>query len=145
GLCLAPGFVDIHSHSDLSLTVDPLGLSKITQGVTTEVVGNCSYSPFPCRGPGEQGLRPVLASIDYKEARWGWATLDDYAAALDADGLGLNVCLLVGHAAVRTAVMGMEQRSPTPAELATMQELVAEAMDQGAFGFSVGLTLAPSA
>jgi N-acyl-D-amino-acid deacylase len=145
GLCLSPGFIDIHSHSDLSLTVDPLGLSKITQGVTTEVVGNCSYSPFPCRGPGEQLLRPVLASIDYKEARWGWSTLDDYATALDADGLGLNVCLLVGHAAVRTAVMGMEQRAPTPVELAAMRDLVTEAMDQGAFGFSVGLTLAPSA
>src|SRR5205823_2140024 len=96
GLCLSPGFIDIHSHSDLSLTVDPLGLSKMTQGVTTEVVGNCSYSPFPCRGPGEQVLRPVLASIDYKEARWGWPMLDDYATSLDEGGLGLNVCLLVG-------------------------------------------------
>lgn len=145
GLVVAPGFVDIHTHSDFSLLLDPRGESKIRQGVTTEVTGNCSYTPYPVRPADVPALMSTLSGIAGDDLVWDWTDLEGYRRRFNTQGAALNVAPLAGHAAVRVAAMGYANRPPDAAELATMRRLLAETMEQGAFGFSAGLTLAPSA
>jgi len=145
GKCLSPGFIDIHGHSDISLMLDGQARSKVFQGVTSEVVGNCSYTPFPISADRRPLLRKALSAIDYADVNWRWHTLADYAQDLQQRGISLNVLPQVGHAAVRTQVIGPANRPASSAEIRAMQRLVAEAMEQGAVGISVGLTLTPSA
>jgi len=145
GLCLSPGFIDMHAHSDLSLMEDPRGLSKIHQGVTTELVGQCGFSPFPLKGRhteiGQSTMDTAFtAHIDAVD----WTDLAGYAERVNRQGSSINIAQQVGHVSVRVAVMGYEDRPPTADELEQMRRLVAEAMEQGAFGFSTGLTLVPS-
>ena len=141
GLVVSPGFIDMHTHSDLSLMGDPCGHSKIRQGVTTELVGHCGVSPFPipansASSPGRAAHSPILGDPD-------WTDLEGYASRIAHQGSAINIAPLVGHGSVREAVMGYDDRPPTPEELRQMGDLVARAMDQGAFGLSAGLTLAP--
>jgi N-acyl-D-aspartate/D-glutamate deacylase len=144
GLVVAPGFVDIHTHSDVSLLRAGAGESKVRQGVTTEVVGNCGFSGFPV-APERLGLhREHLAGIEQDPPDPGWTDLDGYAAALEAGGIALNVATLVGHGCLRIAGIGLDDRAPTPAELERLRALLDEAMHQGAFGMSTGLTYVPS-
>jgi N-acyl-D-amino-acid deacylase len=144
GRVLAPGFIDAHTHSDLTVLVNGRAESKVHQGVTTEVTGNCSFSPYPVR-PGRPELveryelRNALAGIS-----WDWSDLDGYARRVEAAGTAVNIAPLVGQASVRIAVMGGGEGRPTAEQLAEMQRLVDEALEQGAFGMSVGLTLVPS-
>jgi N-acyl-D-amino-acid deacylase len=146
GLVVAPGFIDVHSHGDFSLPVDPRALSKVLQGVTTEVVGNCGL-----------GLQPANEQVDAMYARllpliFGESsgdavcspTLAHYRARLSA-GIAVNAAPLVPHGNVRCAVMGMAERAPTETETQTMCELVAQGMDEGAFGLSTGLVYPPGA
>lgn len=143
GKIVCPGFVDIHTHSDLSLVADGLGESKLRQGVTTEVVGNCSFAAFPIE-PSRLGLHADhLARATTALTPW-WTDLDGYAEALHEQGLGINVAPLAGHGTLRVAAMGVEQRPPTPDELDRMQRDLAAMLDQGAFGMSTGLTHVPS-
>jgi N-acyl-D-aspartate/D-glutamate deacylase len=146
GLHVSPGFIDMHAHSDLSLMEDPHGQSKIRQGVTTEVVGQCGFTPYPFtelfpRPPASEMDTAFTARID----DFDWKDLAGYAARIARKGSSINICELIGHASVRAAVMGYDDRPPTPAELEAMRRLVAQGMEQGAFGFSTGLTLVPSA
>lgn len=144
GRVLCPGFVDIHTHSDLSLLLDPAGESKVRQGVTTEVTGNCGFSAFPF-APDRLDLHADhLARIGDDPVDLTWTDLRGYAARLMGNPPALNVAPLVGHGTVRVAVMGVDQRPPTHAELDRMRDLVAQSLDQGAFGFSTGLTHIPS-
>ncbi len=144
GQIVTPGFIDIHTHSDVSLLLDPAGESKVLQGVTTEVTGNCGFSAFPF-SPDRLDLHADhLARIGDDPVDLTWHDLDGYAARLAANPPAMNVAPLVGHGTVRVAVMGVDQRRPTDAELAQMQRLVAESLDQGAFGMSTGLTHIPS-
>jgi len=122
GLCVAPGFIDMHSHSDRSLLTDGLAQSAIRQGVTTHVTGNCGSSPAPNR-PGTRD-----AFVEFRE----------FVEALRKERTSINVCPLVGHNSVRAAVLGQENRRPTPAELEAMRQLVAEAMKSGAGGRETG-------
>src|SRR5712691_9719075 len=144
GRVVCPGFIDVHTHSDLTVLVNGRAESKIRQGVTTEVTGNCSFSPYPVR-PGRPELveryelRTALAGID-----WDWTDLDGYARRVEAEGVALNIAPLVGQASVRIAAMGAGEGRASPEQLADMQYLVDEALEQGAFGMSVGLTLVPS-
>ena len=146
GLHVSPGFIDMHSHSDLTLMEDPRGQSKIRQGVTTELVGQCGFSPFPF-----SKLQPAVPQSEMETAftahidRFDWTDLAGYAARINRQGSAINVAPLVGHASVRAAALGYDDRPPTGDELAEMERMVAEAMEQGAFGFSTGLTLVPSA
>ncbi|MEX1271058.1 MAG: amidohydrolase family protein, partial [Acidimicrobiia bacterium] len=147
GLVVTPGFIDIHTHSDLTALRDPACESKVRQGVTTDVTGNCGTSPYPIaskfrdahldflrgRGIGENGLELT------------WTDIDGYSEVAARRGLACNVAPLVGHGTLRTAGMGLDQRAPTPEELKTMQGLLDEQLRQGAFGFSTGLTLVPGA
>ncbi|MEE6282875.1 N-acyl-D-amino-acid deacylase family protein [Georgenia sp. MJ170] len=141
---VAPGFIDLHTHSDMSLLLDPQGESKILQGVTTEVTGNCGFSPFPIAADRLDLHADHLARIGDDPYQITWSDLDGYAAILERQGVAVNVAPLVGHGTVRCAVLGVDQREATSEELARMQELVAESLEQGAFGLSTGLTHIPS-
>ena len=137
----APGFIDMHSHSDVTLLDDPGGESKVFQGVTTEVTGNCGFSPFPIGPSGPEGAGdPDMASI----YPWNWKDLDGWADALESSGISINVAPQVGHSSIRSAVGLRDNRRPTADELEAMRRLVAESIEQGAFSFSTGLTVAPS-
>jgi N-acyl-D-amino-acid deacylase len=141
GLMLAPGFIDMHTHSDRTLLVDPAAESKVRQGVTTEVMGNCGMSPTPCVGAVAEEERTRFG-------RWGievtWRTMGEYLDVLADRGVGINVVALVGHGAVRRAAMGHAMRAPDAAELAAIRRFVAESMAGGAFGMSFGGIYPPS-
>ena len=144
-LIVAPGFIDIHTHSDVTVLLDPRCESKILQGVTTEVTGNCSFSPFPFSDDRMELHRDHLLRIGDGVPPLTWRDLDGYAAAVDSSRPALNVAPLVGHGTIRVAVLGVEQREPSPAELERMKSLLARSLTQGAFGMSTGLTHVPSA
>jgi N-acyl-D-aspartate/D-glutamate deacylase len=143
-LVLAPGFIDIHTHSDLHLLHDGAGESKLLQGVTTEVTGNCSFAPFPIEPERLELHRDHLARAT-AHTDLTWTDLDGYAQALAANGLGINVAPLAGHGTLRVAALGTDQRPPTPDELGRMRRDLTIALDQGAWGMSTGLTHVPSA
>lgn len=140
-LIVAPGFIDMHSHSDMSLFDDPGGESKAFQGVTTEVTGNCSYSTFPIAKSrkGDLGMGSMDWPID-----WQWDDLDGWAKALESNGISINIAPQVGQAALQVAVGAVEERPVTQDEMRNMQRLAVEAVEQGAFALSTGLSLSPS-
>lgn len=143
GLAVAPGFIDMHSHSDFPLLVNPQAESKIRQGVTTEVIGNCGASAAPVT---EERLDLLKEQTDLEslELEWDWLSMGDYLARLQRQGIALNVVPLIGHGTIRAAVMGFDDRAPTPVELTAMKELITQAMEEGAWGLSTGLIYAPS-
>ncbi len=145
GLVLAPGFIDIHGHSDMTLFTHPGLESKVFQGVTTEVIGNCGLSPFPVASGVEGELADYLRLHDFSLPPDGvtWSDLDGYVRRVDGQGLGIHVAPLVGHGPLRLAAMGMDDRSPTPPELATMISVLETALRQGAWGLSTGLIYPP--
>ena len=145
GLVVSPGFIDIHTHSDLSLLVEPCGMSKVRQGVTTEVSGNCGYSPFPISPERTSLLRACLSDLFGEEEDWTWTDLRGYRDVVEKQGVGVNIAPLVGHSAIRGTIVGFEDRPATPDEIQAMQKITDEAFEQGAFGLSTGLTLPPSA
>jgi N-acyl-D-amino-acid deacylase len=144
GHVVAPGFIDAHSHSDLFYLACPSAESKVRQGVTTEVVGMCSFSQAPVP-PDQQATVQgwaggVGASLDLR-----WETFAQYLDALRAARPSVNVAHFVGHGALRIAAMGFAGRPATGDERNAMARLLGEALDAGAFGFSTGLVYAPSA
>lgn len=144
GRFVTPGFVDIHTHSDLSILVNRRAESAVRQGATTHIVGNCGMSPAPVDENHLQEMRHYWGAIsDQPEVTWTWRTFDQYLRALQTGGLAINVGSLAGHAALRIAVMGNDAREPSPAELDRMKELLAEAMEAGACGMSTGLVYPP--
>lgn len=145
GLVLAPGFVDIHTHSDVSLLHDPAGESKVLQGVTTEVVGNCGFSPFPAHPARRAMLTDHLTRLGDPPIAIGWADFDGYASALDAARPAVNVAALVGHSALRIAAMAEPYGPAAPPDVDRMRRLLDAALAAGAYGLSTGLTHTPSA
>ena len=144
GRFVAPGFVDVHTHSDLSILVNRRAESAVRQGATTHIIGNCGMSPSPVNEDHLADMRSYWGRIsEQPEVTWGWRTFAQYLRTLEEGGLAINVGSLAGHAALRMTVMGLDAREPTPAELARMQELLAEAMEAGAFGMSTGLVYPP--
>jgi len=140
GLHLAPGFIDPHTHSDLPLLVDPRAESKIRQGVTTEVIGNCGFSPAPLMGASVEEMSAKAASLGLEVT---WRSMADYLDRLRNPGTALNVVPLVGHNTVRGSVLGYDDVQPTPEQQAQMERVVSEAMEQGARGLSTGLFYPP--
>jgi N-acyl-D-amino-acid deacylase len=141
GLTVAPGFIDLHTHSDYTIMVNPLAESKVRQGVTTEVIGNCGTSPAPL---GDEGYPIIRARMqDQYQLDVTWRTLGGYLERLAASGMSVNVVPIIGHGTVRSAVMGYAQRAPTGGELEQMKSLITDAMAEGAFGLSTGLVYAP--
>ena len=143
GRILSPGFIDLHSHSDLSLLEDGRGLSKLYQGVTTEVTGNCSMSPAPIRA-GIQNVVEDNCSYMAGNVRWNWEHFNQYLNRLDEAGTALNIVPQVGHGTLRTFVVGVEDRPATSKEIQQMCEIASECFDRGASGLSTGLMYAPS-
>jgi N-acyl-D-amino-acid deacylase len=143
GLAVAPGFIDMHSHSDLSLLINPLAESKLRQGVTTEVIGQCGFSPAPAPAASRERLRAMFGFWGH-EVEWTWGSFSDYLASLRSHPTSVNVVPVAGHGVIRAVVMGEENRAPCAEELAAMRVAVREAMEQGARGLSTGLVYAPS-
>lgn len=142
GLVVAPGFIDMHSHSDLALLIEGRAESKLRQGVTTEVIGQCGFSPAPAprdRSAEWQGIPGWMAG----HVDWSWESFGQYLAALGRAGISVNVVPVVGHNMVRAAAMGQYDRPPTSEELTAMRRAVQAAMAEGAFGLSTGLVYAP--
>ncbi len=142
GLMIAPGFIDIHSHSDFTLPVNPRAESKVRQGVTTEVVGNCGFSPAPISAATKDQLLQYVAFLN-PGLTWEWTSLGDYLAHLDASRIAVNAIPFVGHGTVRIAAMGFSDAAPNADQLAAMKRLVIQAMDEGAWGLSTGLIYPP--
>ncbi len=145
GTVLAPGFIDIHGHSDMTLFTYPGLESKAFQGVTTEVTGNCGLGAFPVAEGRKEVLAEFLRLHDFLLPPDGltWSDLAGYARRIDGQGLGIHLAPLVGHGALRIAAMGMDDRSPTTKELAMMSSLLETALLQGAWGISTGLIYPP--
>ena len=142
GLTLAPGFIDMHSHSDWRLWGNRRAESKIRQGVTTEVVGNCGFSPAPVSDAHLDDLRGFALYLP-KGMDFSWRSTGEYLRRFDADGTAVNVVQLIGHGTLRIAAMGFARRVPTASEMAHMERLVAEGIEDGAWGISTGLIYAP--
>jgi N-acyl-D-amino-acid deacylase len=140
GLHLAPGFIDPHTHSGLTLLVNRRAESKIRQGVTTEVIGNCGFSPAPLFGAALEEVRDEAKALGLTVT---WASMTEYLEHLRQPGTAVNVVPLLGHDTVRGAVLGFDDVQPAPEQQAEMERLVAEAMEQGARGFSTGLFYPP--
>ncbi len=141
GLVLAPGFIDVHSHADNAPLLTEPDVSKILQGVTTEVVGNCGFTLAP-RGQTSQALDSLLQRI-FPPIESHWSNFTELYAELDAHGYVTNMAPLAGHHALRVLAMGMADGAPTRAQAATMVAALDEAMAAGAFGMSTGLIYPP--
>jgi N-acyl-D-amino-acid deacylase len=140
GQVVAPGFIDIHTHSDFTLPLNPRAESKIRQGVTTEVVGNCGFSAAPALPGRAELLREYLAA----SAPWLPFRETTFAQYLDSfPATSVNTIMQVGHNTLRLMTVGMDNRAATAAELATMERLLEEAIEAGALGLSSGLFTAP--
>lgn len=143
GLYVCPGFIDIHTHSDINALVFPGCDSTLRQGVTTHLIGNCGSSAAPMREPYVDVWKNYWGEWAGKFDEGNWRSFGDYLRVLERSGVGHNIAALVGHGAVRTAAMGAQRRAPTKKELALMKDLVDEAMRAGAFGLSTGLVYPP--
>jgi N-acyl-D-aspartate/D-glutamate deacylase len=143
GRIVAPGFVDIHCHSDISLLAYPGNASRVTQGVTTEVVGNCGMSPAPGNADFH-GLKGIVSVIDVTpDLPWSWTDLPGWLQALDETPTATNVAAHVGHGSLRFAVSGVATRPLTADELDELERETEAAFDVGVIGASVGLMYAP--
>ncbi len=145
GLTLAPGFIDLHSHSDLRLFSRPELAPKTMQGVTTEILGQDGFSMAPMyRENGASQWEDHVSGLDGRPERdWAWGSMGEYFDAIEASGVAPNVASLVGHGTVRFDVMGMADRRPDDDELSTMADRVTEALEAGAVGLSTGLVYTP--
>lgn len=143
GRRIAPGFIDIHTHSDISALYDPGQASAIGMGVTTQVVGNCGLAlGFAVNSDAFAFEKRWLAPY---RARITWKSFGEHLGLVEAQGIATNYVPLAGHGTLRKRVIGLDERAPTPEELAQMRALLTEAMAAGAWGLSSGLEYPPSA
>jgi N-acyl-D-amino-acid deacylase len=154
GLAAAPGFIDIHTHADIALLARPQHLPKIMQGVTTEVFTNCGLGFAPVSGPGLEIQRRYIAGLfgddgagaasnGERVVDWEWRTVAEFLARFERAGTGANVVYLIPHGSVRVSVMGVEERPADGAEIRAMNAMVAQGMEEGAWGLSTGIWYAP--
>ncbi len=141
GLCLSPGFIDVHTHTDVELLVCPTADSLIHQGITTAIGGNCGSSRFPLTPEMLETENRYLKEDPGIEA--DWTDLAGLLRRLSRKGTAINYATLVGQGTVRAAVVGYDNRQASEAELSRMKELVRETLKQGALGMSTGLEYAP--
>src|SRR3984885_13628089 len=139
GLVVSPGFIDMLGQSEYSLLIDKRSLSKLSQGITSEITGEGgSIAP-----QNELTLAPQKIFLDFYHLSIDWHDLAGYFRRLEASGTPINLGTYVGAAQVREAVLGDVDRPPTPAELQQMESLVVSAMQQGALGVSTALIYPP--
>src|SRR5579859_2416030 len=144
GLVVAPGFIDLHSHSDFTLLVDGRAQSKVRQGVTTEIIGEAA-SAGPILGPAVPDFDNGTAPLTQKDGiKRDWTTLGEYFARLERQGISVNIASYVGSGQVRLDVMGNVNRAPAAGELEQMEALVDQSMRDGAIGIASGLIYAPN-
>ncbi|OQA25332.1 MAG: D-aminoacylase [Verrucomicrobia bacterium ADurb.Bin345] len=138
GLCVCPGFIDVHSHSDSYILIEPSAASKIFQGITTEIVGNCGASAAPRVGE-------YRMPSDWRDKKYPgpWSSVAEYRALVDSVNPAVNIRLLIGHNSLRAGVIGYDAREATAEEIEKMSALLADSLDQGGAGFSSGLIYAP--
>lgn len=144
GQIVAPGFIDIHTHSDVILLREPTGASKVLQGVTTEVTGNCSFSAFPVHPDRRADLADHLARLGDGAPVISWTDLQGYVDALQGMHPSLNVLPLVGHGALRIAALREPYGPANQADARQMRRLLDQSLEAGAWGLSTGLTHSPS-
>ncbi len=147
GLVVAPGFIDLHSHSGLMIFADPLHEPKVRQGVTTEVIGvdGLSYAPIPDFADLE-ALVHMNAGLDGRpEIAYDWSSVESYLDRLDALRPSVNLAYMVGNSALRIGAIGWDDLEATAADIANMRSMLREAMEQGAIGLSSGLDYPPGA
>ncbi len=146
GRIVAPGFIDMHSHSDWVLPQSNHGevlAPLVEQGITTLVGGNCGSSPAPCCGANRE-LLPLMAKLLHDDdLDYGWSGMAGFLGAVEERGLALNLAQLAGHGAIRSAVKGLDATPASPEEQAQMNDLARACLDEGAIGLSTGLGYAP--
>ncbi len=136
---VAPGIIDIHSHSDGYLMENPRAESSVRQGITTCVVGNCGLSAAPIYNE----FRPASSILPGK-IPYNWTTMDEYFRVLEKTGLSLNMVALAGHCNIRAAGMNFRQGKPGQKEMAFMKQVLAESLEAGCWGMSIGLIYPPA-
>ncbi|HXQ20741.1 MAG TPA: amidohydrolase family protein [Candidatus Acidoferrales bacterium] len=146
GKIIAPGFIDMHSHSDWVMPLPDHGAvlaPLLEQGITTIVGGNCGCSPAPLL-PGNRRLVPLVGRMLHDhDLDYGWQGMGDFLSTLERRGLALNLAQLVGHGTLRAAVKGADPSPATADEINTLADLTRAALDEGAIGLSTGLGYAP--
>lgn len=144
---VCPGFIDIHSHTDATITVNSRAESKIRQGVTTEVIGNCGMSAAPLSKEFMAEVRNhLIVNSDFRkpdDIGREWVSFAEYLNYLTNLPLGINLMPLVGFGTLRSAVMGNKTGSPNESEMQAMEHLLELSLDQGAIGLSTGLEYVP--
>jgi len=144
GYVLAPGFIDLHCHTDFAVFDDPHSEFKLRQGVTLDVLGNCGTSLAPLEGEARASIR---AESDADITAWArpldWSTYGEYIRAVQETGLSMNVMGLIGHGTLRLAAMGYSDAPATAEQMEHMKSLLARSLDEGAAGISTGLIYAP--
>ncbi len=145
GCVVAPGFIDPHSHSDGSLGQSEFNILRTNQGITTELAGNCGLSAAPVNAKNIEHLKNSLtiATSKYSDDMINWITFERFLQYADSCQKTMNMRFMVGHNALRIAVMGMKNRPSTKKELDKMKGLLREAMESGAAGLSTGLIYTP--
>lgn len=145
GLVLCPGFVDIHNHVDHGIVAFPDAESYVMQGVTTSVVGNCGLSMAPVDPKRADMARRYLSPFLRKEGTysWEWRTLGEFFREASASGIAQNLAPLAGQGTIRIAVKGFDEGPPTRQEMDEMKALLAQCLDEGAFGLTSGLIYPP--
>ncbi len=138
GAIVCPGFIDAHTHSDTYLLIEPTSPSKIYQGITTEVCGNCGASAAP------------VTSFEHLPSDWAdksypgkWSSVAEFRTLVEDRGIGINMVMMVGHNTLRRSFVGYDNRSVTVDELAVMSRKVEESFEAGVRGLSTGLVYAP--
>lgn len=138
GKVVCPGFVDIHSHSDFSVLIDPKADSKVKQGITTDVSGNCGISEG---GPllSKEALTQAKSRLEGTDIAVDWKYFDEYLNRIEKQGISINFASYVGHSQIRMSVMGYKDGKPSQTELEEMKDLVRKSIKGGAVGLSTGL------
>ncbi len=140
GFIAAPGFIDIHSHSDITVKDHPFCESRILQGVTTELCGNCGISTFPVSSDPikRQQLIEYVEDLDYD-----WTDTKEFLDRVEELRPSVNFSTMVGHGSIRIAAMGFDDRVPDKEEMSLMKDILRKALEQGAFGMTSGLIYPP--
>ncbi len=147
GLVVSPGFIDAHSHSDLTLPVHNHAESSLCQGITTEVAGSCGWSLAPGKAETQRSvLRNLLrglTGIGPRDLKFTWFSFGEYGAYLMKRGIGTNLYPVLGQSLLRAHVVGTGKRKATPAEVAAMKAMLRDAMAEGCRGLSTGRSYRP--
>ncbi|RMF99445.1 MAG: D-aminoacylase, partial [Nitrospirae bacterium] len=140
GLIVTPGFIDVHGHSDFSLLSDGRAESKVLQGITSEIGGNCGLSAAPLIGEYREARMDEIEGLGITER---WTTLSEYRGILERSGISVNFGVLCGHGNLRGAVMGYSGRPAKRTDMDEMMRLLTKTLSDGALGLSTGLIYPP--